>query len=416
MHALVKELGMPSHKRALVAIVLVNFVSIAGFGFLFPVFAFYGDQIGATGSQIAWAIAAFSLGQLISGPIWGRLSDSLGRRPVLISSLLIGAAVYALHAFAETPAALIAVRFAGGLASGSFAVAFAVASDISTPATRTRTMGLVSAGFSIGFVFGPAIGGFTAGPEPGPEAFGRVCFVGAALMFLAAVVTFALLPETRRKADETGAPLGKTSLAGLVRTPAFLAPMIIGLVAMSAMAMMESVFTLFADAVLGLSPLGIGLMFSAMGVTGAVMQAGAAGYVAQRFGERRMLIGSLAALLSGMILMGSAQTIPVALLAAVTTAIGFSLLNPAIAGLASFAAPAGAQGAALGLVQGSASLGRVLGPAGAGPIYDVQGPSAAFFWGAAILAATMAGVVLWRPDAADAYEGAPASAANSTSG
>ncbi|MEL7028702.1 MAG: MFS transporter, partial [Pseudomonadota bacterium] len=318
-----------------------------------------------------------------------------GRRPILIASLLAGTVIYAAHAYATTPLLLIAARFAAGLASGSFAVAFAVASDVSTPAARTKTMGIVSAGFSLGFIFGPAIGGLTAGADPGPDAFARVCYVGAALTFIAAVATYFLLPETRRAADPSAAPA--PDAMSLLRRPDFLAPTLIGFVAIAAMSMMESVFVLFADAVLELGPLGIGLVFSVMGATGAVLQAGMAGRIAGRYGERVMLILSLVALSAGLVLLGGSTAVIPAVFACIVISVGFSLHNPAVAGLASFAAPAAAQGVALGLVQAASSLGRVVGPAAAGPIYDGQGPTAPFYWAAVILVATIAAVIAWRP-------------------
>lgn len=400
---------MLSNNRALAAIVLVNFVSLAGFGFMFPVFAVYGQQIGASGSEIAWAIAAFSLGQFISGPLWGKLSDVQGRRKVLILSLIAGTVIYAANIFATTPLVLIAMRFLAGLASGSFAISFAVASDISTPQNRTKVMGLVSAGFSLGFIFGPALGGLVAGLAPEGDGFLWVCLAGSALMGLAGLATFILLPETLD--PDAAAEEEPVSTLQLLSNPALAIPIFVGFVAMTAVAMMEAVFILFADVVLGLTPFGIGLMFSAMGVIGAISQATAAGPAARKFGERGMLLASMLVLAGGMFLMAGSTTVAMGLLSVGVLAVGFSLINPALSGLVSFAAPAAAQGAALGLMQASSSLGRVVGPAAAGPIYDIQGPTAPFYWSGAILIVTFVGALFLLPKGGVVAEEKPEAAA-----
>lgn len=388
-----------SQGRALIAIVMVNFVSIAGFGFLFPVFAVYAEQIGASGTDIGWAIAAFSIGQFVSGPLWGRASDKYGRRPILIFSLIIGAVVTALTAFAVTPNLLIFARLCAGLATGSFAVAFAVAADISTKKTRTKIMGIVGAGFSLGFIFGPAIGGLTAGAEPGLNAFARVCYVGAALTVFAAAVTFFFLPETRpqnsqsteQNLQQKDQNLRKT----LFQSPAFLAPVLIGLFVTISFSAMESVFTLFADQSLGLNPVNIGFVFASMGIVGAIFQASLSGVIAKHFGEQVMLLFGIAFLSVGLFVIGSDAGLAIVLIGVFFQAIGYSLLTPAISSLVSMSTPATGQGAALGFMQGAQSLGRIIGPIAAGILFDQRGPSAPFTWSGFLALIVLAFAARW---------------------
>ena len=270
---------MTLNTKALIAIIAVNFVTISGFGFLFPIFAVYGKAIEANATEIALSIASFSLGNLIANPIWGKASDQFGRKRLLVISLAAGAVITALNVLAVTPWALIFARFIAGLAAGSFSIAFAVAADISTPENRTRVMGTVGAGFSLGFIMGPAIGGFVAGGDPGPEAFARVCYAGAALMLIGAVITQIFLPETRPEddgsADTENAPQ-QVSRWAVLRDPVLGIIILLSLVSSIAMAKMEATFAIFADDVLSLSPFGIGLYFAAMGGIGVIGQAGAA--------------------------------------------------------------------------------------------------------------------------------------------
>lgn len=384
-----------ARRRALFTVTLVNFVSLAGFGLMFPVFAIYSRQIGASGIEIAGAVAAFSFGQFLSSPVWGRLSDRHGRRNVMVVGLVVGAFVYVLHIFALTPATLLAARFVSGLATGCFSITFAVASDISTRETRTRDMGIVSSGFSLGFIFGPAIGGFTASLTGDEHAFALVCVVGALLGIVAAVVTWLFLPETgnagaRRDDIAAGRPVAKsiTSLA-LLRLPAFGTLAVISFFASAAFSKMEAILGLFADDVLGLKPLGIGLLFGAMGCVTTATQLTLTGPASRRFGERLTMLGSLAVIGLGTFVLGSAHELVLAGIGLMFTSLGLGLLNPALTGLTSLATPADAQGAGLGLMQSGNALGRVLGPLLAGPLYDLQGPAAPLFWASAIFLVTL---------------------------
>ncbi|MBT0668208.1 MFS transporter [Novosphingobium profundi] len=396
------SLAPASRSRALFAIILVNFVSLAGFGLMFPVFAIYSRQIGASGMEIAGAVAAFSLGQFLSSPFWGRWSDRFGRRPVMIAGLVTGALVYVLHIFALSPLTLLAARFVSGLATGSFSITFAVASDLSTRDNRTHVMGMVSAGFSLGFIFGPAIGGVTASLTGQDHAFALVCVVGAALGLVAALLTWWLMPETRTQAPAPHDASSPVDGGPLLRRPGFLAAIVIALVVSAAFAQMESILGLFADDVLDLDPLGIGLMFGAMGTVTTLTQFTVTGRVASRFGETGMLYLSLAIIAVGLAVLGLADGLALAGLGLLFTSTGFALVNPAVSGLVSMASPPQAQGAGLGVMQSANALGRVVGPLAAGPLYDLQGEAAPLFWGSGLLLATLLAMPLVRLPAREA--------------
>ncbi|WP_285017449.1 MFS transporter [Novosphingobium sp. fls2-241-R2A-195] len=383
-----------SRGRALFTITLVNFVSLAGFGLMFPVFAVYGRQIGASGIEIAGTVAAFSFGGFLSSPIWGRLSDRYGRRNVMFAGLAIGALVYVLHIYATTPASLLVVRFISGLTNGCFSITFAVASDISTRETRTRDMGIVSSGFSLGFIFGPAIGGFASSITGQDHAFTLVSLVGAAMGLLAAAVTWFLLPETATMHDPVSAAPAIGSVA-LLRLPAFATLTFISFLASAAFSKLEAILGLFADDVLGLDPLRIGLMFGGMGVVTTITQLTLTGPTSRRLGDRGTMQAALATIGIGMLVLGCAHDLLVAGIGLTFTSLGFGLLNPALSGLTSLATPPSAQGMGLGLMQAANSLGRVFGPLMAGPLYDLLGPPAPLLWGAAMFAGTLVAACLF---------------------
>jgi DHA1 family tetracycline resistance protein-like MFS transporter len=388
----------PEHRRGLIAIVIVSFVTISGFGLMFPVYATFGDQIGASATDLAWAIAAFSVGQLFAAPITGKLSDRFGRKPVLLISLLMGSVAYWLHGYVESAGMLIAARFGSGLASGGFAVAFAVASDISGRENRARIMGIVGAGFSAGIIFGPAIGGFVGGLVPEEVAFATVCHASSLLSLLAAACSALLLPETRSAATaDSPRASSRGANRALLAQPVFFIPVLIGFAAMASVAMMEGTFVVYADRILGMSPLHIGLMFTVMGTCSVLVQATLAGPLSRRLGEYRMLLVAMIVQAVGLLIMGNVSTVPMVVLGAVAISAGYALITPAVSALASFAADEDSQGAAQGIVQGASALGRVVGPAGAGPIYDAFGPTAPFLTGGVQLLLIVLAAYLWRP-------------------
>lgn len=387
-----------STSRILAALFFVNFVSISGLGMLLPIFAQLGEQIGASGTQITWAIASFALGQLLSGVVFGRLSDKYGRKPLMLLGTLASGFLYIGHLYATSPEILVLARFSAGLASGCFALSFAVGADISTPTTRARVLGVVGAGFSLGFVFGPAIGGVAAGLVAEESAFSFICLLSAAMSFAAALAVHLLLPETRKvTVHEEGTQ--RPRVRDLLRHRDFLTVLTICLAATVGMSMLLGVFVLFANDILLLEPLGIGLMYTVMAVFGVVTQMGLVGPIATSLGERWMLVAGLAIVFVGMIAVGATTSVTVSLVSLCAVAVGYSLVNTATTTLASLLAAETMQGAALGVVQAVTSLGRFLGPAIAGPIYDGQGPSAPFYSGAVVLLVFGVVAALWRPSA-----------------
>src|SRR6202158_2862637 len=145
------------------ALFFVCVIDILGFGILIPLVPYMADRFGVTPALITPILGTYSLCQLFAAPLWGRLSDRYGRRPILISSLAGACVSYLLLGFAHNVEGLVAARALAGFMAGNLAAAFAYASDISTPAQRANSMGMVGAAVGIGFMLGPAIGGLLAG-------------------------------------------------------------------------------------------------------------------------------------------------------------------------------------------------------------------------------------------------------------
>lgn len=378
------------HGGALLALFLVVFVSMTGFGVLVPITPFFGLHMGADAGQITIAMGAYSLGQLVAAPLWGRVSDRYGRRPVLIVTLVLTGVSYLVLARVETIFAFGFVRFAAGLAAGNVGAAFAAATDISSPETRARAMGVVGAGFGLGFIVGPAIGGLIAGQAPAATDFARVCFVACALAGIAALVAFFLLQETRpddlplRKPGQFRALFSRAVLVQLVGAT---------LLGVTAQAMLETSFGLWADEKLGWGPPEIGVNLGALGLVAALLQGMGAGPLAKRFGEPALLRTGYALYAAGFLLLAFAAAPFVAIFAVTLLGIGAGLIGPSAQSLISQQAAGDERGAVLGFQQSASSLGRVIGPVLAGPMMHHYGLATPYVFAGLLCAGAL--VLAW---------------------
>jgi predicted MFS family arabinose efflux permease len=211
------------------------------------------------------------------------------------------------------------------------------------------------------------------------------------------VFTFFALPETLK--PHTPEPEDSTKPAAprfsLMNSPVMILTITLALISSLALANMEATFAIFADDVLSLKPSGIGLIFAVMGVIGVSVQFVGAGPLSKLLGEQNMALMALCFLCVGMFIVGSSDNLVQALIGMCVIATGFSTINPALSGLTSMAASGNSQGAAMGLMQSASSLGRVVGPALAGVIYDFYGPPAPFYAAGGILLITIVATVLW---------------------
>ena len=367
----------------------VVFIDLLGFGIVLPLLPTYAVTFGVSPAAIGLLVTSFSLLQLVAVPIWGGVSDRIGRRPVLIVGLVGSTASYLLFAFAHTYWVLLLSRIVAGAMGATVGVGQAYIADVTAPERRAHAMGMLGAAFAMGVILGPAIGGILS-----THSYASAGLVAGALCAANAVAALAWLPETpqhragRRAERVRLGPLASAITATLLLTAAW--------------AVIHVTLPLFGQSVLRVTTRRMGMLFAYMGVISAIVQGGLVGRLAPRLGER-LLAGAGAVLLAaGFVLLPGATGAARLLFALGVLSAGSALAGPSIVALVSRVTPPGQQGAALGLTQTASTLGRIVGPTLAGFLIGAHGTVAPFWAGAALaLLGLVAALFLARPRAAE---------------
>jgi MFS transporter, DHA1 family, tetracycline resistance protein len=362
---------------------LTVFIHLVGFGIVIPLLPYYAEVYGANGAMVGLLVASFSLMQFLFTPIWGRLSDRIGRRPVLLGSLAVTGVSYLVFANAGSLAALFASRLLAGIAGAAISTAHAYVADTTEPSRRTQGMGLIYAAFGAGFIFGPAIGGTLS-------RFGYSVpgYAAAGLAFVAAGLALVLLPESLPPAARRAAAEKRSRLspARVFRRPVIGPAMGLFFISTLCFAAMEATFAIYGERKFRLGPQEVGYLMAYVGVVASVLQAGIVGALARRFGEGVLVRTGILTMGAGLVAMGVAPVFGVLVLAMGIVAIGSSLSGPSLAGLVSFAAAAEEQGAVLGAYSSIGSLARAIGPLLGGLAFDHIAHSSPMWIGGAVVA------------------------------
>jgi len=357
-------------------------IDLIGFGIIIPILPYYAQRLGAGGLGLGALLGAFSAMQFVATTFLGRTSDRVGRRPILLATMLINALGYMLFAAAHSYPILFIARVVSGFAGGNISAAQAYIADITTPVERSRGMGIIGAAFGLGFIIGPAVGGLSA-YYLGPWAPG---LVAAGLSLVNFVSAYLILPESLKAEHRTERDLGDFSHIGdAIQTPRLAPLMLAWLVAPFAFSGYTVALPLWAGVTLGWREQQLGWCFTVIGATAAVVQGYAFGKLARRFGDRALLIfGGFGMALAIAVIPALHSS---AALYAWTAVLAFSnsIFGPAATGLVSVFADPSEQGTVLGAAQALAALGRLLGPLTLGREYDASHP-AAFLVAGAVMA------------------------------
>ncbi len=383
----------------------VVFIDLLGFGILIPQLGVYAVEFKATALEVGLIASTYSLMQLICAPLWGRLSDRVGRRPVLLTTLAGGVAAYLLFAFTHQLWMLVLSRVVAGIAGANISTAQAYVSDVTTPENRAKAMGMIGAAFGIGFVLGPAVGGFL-GSAGGNFYIGLFCAGLTALNWILAVVR---LPESLDKEH----PHHKEKKSALSLPERFKLPgvgilLVMCLLVTTAFAQVEGVMSMYLlvrflspDAqvemtlfdltahvpkeVLHSASLKVGWIFTMVGVVGSIIQGGLIGRLKNAFGEPNLIKVGLVLWGLGVATFPLMPSYALTFIPTAVMAMGSAMVNPSLTSLVSLRAPPGRSGEILGTYQSFGSLGRILGPSLGGFWFATFSSHTPFFVAGAML-------------------------------
>ncbi|MEP7045337.1 MAG: MFS transporter [Ilumatobacteraceae bacterium] len=362
-------------------------LDLVGFGIIVPILGRYAERFGASGLTVGFLFASFSLAQLLCAPLLGRLSDRIGRKPVIVISL-VGTAI---GSFVTGAAGVLWLLFAGriidGASGGSLSVAQAAVADIAPEEDRPGLIGMLGAAFGVGFVLGPAIGGLAA--LGGPHV---PFYVAGVLASINAVAAMIRLPETRPR-DTTRKSGTKAPVSTYLRHLA-----VIGFITVIAFTAFEATFSLFGDRRFGLTEASSAAVFLGVGLVLVAIQGGGYGRMAQRYGTQRLFEAGLVLLIAGLAVTAVATVWPVLILALLLLSAGQGVASPSITSLVTQHAPPERRGEALGYQQSATGVGRVLGPPAAGAMFDRVGIWSPYIGGAVLCAVATGLVVKWGVD------------------
>ena len=402
---------MSDRKSPLALIFLTLFIDMVGFGIVIPVLPLYaeGSQIGATPSQLAWVVGIYSLLQFICAPLFGKLSDRVGRKPVLACSIVGTAIGFLVLGSAHTVWMLMLGRIIDGASGGNISTAMACIADVTTKENRSRNMGLVGAAFGLGFVIGPALGGILSKHISLAAPF----YFAAALAFINAALVMIRLPETltaesRARARER-ATIGEVfsqGRAGMIS--AILCSQLTSIIGFS---IMTSLFALYCEKRFGYDTAQVGYILAYVGILGAIFQGGLLRQLLRQPIEKQLAVIGAAILAVSLGALPAVRTLGQLMLDCAGISLGNSFITPTLNGLASRTTDAHCQGRLLGLMQSAGSLGRFLGPmlgfalVAHDPASDYARTS--FFAAGGILLVTMVLVLCVSPAAASVPEAVP---------
>ncbi len=351
---------MQEHRAKIGVVFLIVFIDLVGFGIVIPILPLYGERYASSPLELGLLMASFSAMQFLFAPVLGRLSDRVGRRPVLLISLLGSAAGYVLFGLAGSIGMLFLSRIVDGISGANISTAQAVIADITGPEERARGMGLIGAAFGLGFILGPAIGGLLVGIAhwlPGVAA--------AAASMLAFILVVVALPETLdpgARAEARRHPLNLRSLAEALAHPLVGLCLVLVLLTVFSFSQFEATFSQLAHHRLGLDERGVSFLFVYAGVLAVLVQGGLVGRLARYVGEARLVVGGTAASFVALGLLPYRTSLGGILAALALLALGQGLASPSLSSLTSKLVDPDEVGGVMGIYQSLSSLGRIGGP------------------------------------------------------
>lgn len=375
----------------MLTIFLVVFFDLLAFGIVIPILPYYSKTFGASALELGWLMAVYSIAQFAFSPFWGSLSDRLGRRPVLLLTILAGACSMVATALAGSYWMLFFARFFAGAFAANISTASAYIADITPPEERAKGMGIIGASFGLGFIFGPAIGGIFS-----VYGYNTPILIAAGLGLANFFFAYSVLEESSEHREPAGKRFSFAGLKSALDSRTTSVPILLFFLNTLAFTQLEVVFGLFVLHRFGYGARDAGWLLAGIGIVSAILQGGLIGRLAKTFGEINLLPAGFALLAISLVEAAWAPLPLVFISALFFLAIGNGLVNPSLSSLVSKGAPASRRGSVMGIFQSAGSLSRVIGPPMAGLLFDQIGPAVPLLVSAAIMGLALIGALAGR--------------------
>lgn len=359
----------------ILGIALTVFIDMLGFGLIIPDIQLRGEKLGAHGFLLGLTIATFSIAQLLTAPLMGRWSDSIGRRKVLLVTTTLAACSYFVYSHAFLLPVLIAARVLNGIGGANLPVAFAYIADVTKPEGRTKAMGLIGASFGLGFIFGPGIGAWLVKVGNGsPTVLG---YTASALCVLNFLYVYFFLQESLQPslagshlAEERAPSL--ENLAKALATPGLGFVLLLSFATQFGFSNMESTYFRMTEHVFGMKEMQTAMVLVEVGIVMAIMQGGVVRILVPKFGEVNLLRVAYFLQIPGLFVLPWAHPWIPLVLATLVLGTGAGLAQPSISGLISLFSPPEMQGGVFGVSQSLGAFARILGPIVGNTLFDID--------------------------------------------
>jgi DHA1 family tetracycline resistance protein-like MFS transporter len=377
--------SIPNRRRSTLLILFsVVVVDLIGFGIVVPVLPFYAREYGASATTLGFLVMAYAAAQFVCAPLWGRLSDRVGRRPVMLLTVAGTALSLLALGLANSLVWIFVARFLGGGFAANVSVASAYIADVTGEDERTRWMGMLGASFGIGFLLGPALGGVLA-----PYGYGVPMLAASGLAAVNLLYASFALPESPRHVRASEGTGRELTRIGVLRDPTVRRLCLANLAFSLAVTQLETIFAFFMMDRFDYDARQVAFILVLMAAVMGTIQGGGMRALADRYQERSLVVVGSLILAICFLAVPQAPTVGLLLVPLVLSAVGRAIAQPSLMSLTSLAAAPETRGMVMGTFQSSASLARVAGPVAAGWLYDLSLPAP--FW---LAGALLAGVAL----------------------
>ena len=353
-------------KRVLPILFLIMFLVMLGFGIIIPVLPYYAEEIGASATELGLLMAVYSFMQFVFAPMWGGVSDRIGRKPVIMLGIFGLSLSFFLLAFATHLWMLFVARVIGGfLSAANMPTVMAYVADVTSEEDRGKGMGIIGAATGLGFIFGPAVGG----------VFSKISleapfYIAGTVSFLTMIFVFFILKESIQLSDRKQQPKEKRTkaLGQAMKSPMAMLYFLQFFIAVS-LSGLEATFAYFAAVKAGLNAVSMGYVFMIMGLASATVQ-GSMGKLTKKFGEIKIIQMGIVVSALGMGLILLTQNFLTAAVFLTIFGVGNGVIRPSVSSLLTKQAKSG-YGEVTGYLSSFGSLGRIIGPVLGGALYMV---------------------------------------------